>query len=321
MGNANCLRAVRLNRYLASCGLGSRRGCESLILEGRVTIGSDICVDLAHKVTDGEAVKVDGKPARPAPAQTIAIFKPRGMITTRNDELERPTVYGLLPDHLQDLSHIGRLDQESEGLLILTRDGDLSYALTHPSSEIEKEYLVTVDQAFDRKHIERLLRGIHLEDGKAKAKSCQLLSPRRIQIILTQGMKRQIRLMLEALGYRVRKLVRVRIGQLTLDQLTTGRWRPIPENELSSLRSNPQQDGPAEHPKQASSEDPVKKKQIDRDSAKRRAKAKRMAADRQWKRNQSPGRRSPSSGSRGRGRGGGGRGRTRGGRRGSGPRK
>lgn len=230
---------MRLNRYLAACGLGSRRGCEKLILDGRITINDSLSTDLARRVEEDDHVKVDGRAVKPAPPQTIALFKPKGLVTTRNDEHGRNTIYETLPDHLSDLHHAGRLDLDSEGLLILTRDGELAQKLTRPSSGIEKEYLVTLDQAFDIRHADKLTGGIHLEEGVATASSYIHLSPRRLQIVLTQGMKRQLRRMFGELGYQVKKLVRVRIGSLTIGKLNSGRWRPLESREIELLLRNP----------------------------------------------------------------------------------
>lgn len=230
---------MRLNRYLATCGLGSRRGCERLILDGRVTINGNPCTDLTSRVGEGDQVKVDGRAARPAPPQTVMLFKPRGLVTSRDDELGRNTVYDTLPDHLADLHHAGRLDLDSEGLLILTRDGALAQKLTRPSGGVEKEYLVTLDKAFDIRHGSSLVEGIALDEGMASAVSFMHLSPRRLQVVLTQGMKRQLRRMFSELGYEVKKLVRVRIGGLTIGKLEPGRWRALEGREIELLLRNP----------------------------------------------------------------------------------
>jgi len=234
--------SVRLNRFLASCGLGSRRGCEAIIKAARVSIDGEICTSLGARVNEGQMVKLDGRIVRPSPPQTIAFHKPKGLLCTHSDELGRDTIYAALPESFSDLRHVGRLDQESEGLLILTRDGDLANRLTHPSSKLEKEYLVTLDQPFEAQHHgDRLRHGIELEDeGKARAKSFLVLSPRRLQVVLTQGKKRQIRRMFEAIGYRVRKLVRVRIGSVEIgEKLQAGKWRALGSEELRALETNP----------------------------------------------------------------------------------
>ena len=230
---------MRLNRYLASCGLGSRRGCEQLVIEGRISINGSPCTDLSRRVGEDDRVQLDGRAVKPAPPQTVAFFKPRGLVTSHDDELGRNTIYNSLPEHLADLRHAGRLDLDSEGLLILTRDGALAQRLTRPSAGVEKEYLVTLDQAFDIRHGERLTEGITLEEGLASAVSYMHLSPRRLQVVLTQGMKRQLRRMFDELGYRVRKLVRVRIGSLTIGDLKPGKWRSLDSREVDLLLRNP----------------------------------------------------------------------------------
>jgi 23S rRNA pseudouridine2605 synthase len=230
---------MRLNRFLASCGLGSRRGCEQLIRDGRVRINGDPCTELSRRVSADDLVTVDSRAVHPAPAQTVALFKTRGLVTSREDEHGRSTIYESLPAHLADLHHAGRLDRDSEGLLILTRDGSLSQRLTRPSAGIEKEYLVTLNHAFDTQHGERLLEGIALEEGTASAASFIHLSPRRLQVVLTQGMKRQLRRMFEELGYQVKKLVRVRIGSMVIGTLKPGRWRALEDSEITLLQRNP----------------------------------------------------------------------------------
>ncbi len=232
------ISAVRLNRYLASCGLGSRRGCERLILEGHVTVNGKVASELATQVNPGDRVEVDGRHTEPEPPTTLAIHKPPGVVTTRSDERGRKTVFDLLPHHLRSLHHVGRLDRESEGLLLLTNDGDLSLALTHPSHQVEKEYLVTLDHAFDKKKLPLLTRGIDTTEGFAKAAAADLISHRRLVVVLKQGLKRQIRLMFENLGFKVKRLVRLRIGPVTIENLPPGRWRLLSKDEIRMLRNS-----------------------------------------------------------------------------------
>ena len=274
--HAKFLLPMRLNRYLSACGLGSRRGCESLVREGRVSINGKLVQDLARRVEEGDKVVVDGSVAKLSPPQTIAFYKPKGLVTTQQDELGRDTIYNALPPQLQDLKYVGRLDQDSEGLLILTRDGHLAHELTHPKSEVEKEYLVTLDQAFDRTHLPRLLRGIQLEEGFAKAKSVKTTTPRRLKVVLTQGMKRQIRRMFESMGYRVKKLIRVRIGSLLVEGLDEGKWHILGETELGALKRNPE----------LLKEAPKEAKAPARDS-RQLSKEDKIAADKAWKKTRS----------------------------------
>jgi len=226
---------VRLNKYLASCGIGSRRGCDELIEAGRVEVNGSPCLKLATRVTETDSVRVDGKRVFPKEEVVVIFHKPRGYVCTRSDELGRQTIYDILPASLHALHHVGRLDTDSEGMLILTNDGDLSQQLMHPSKSVEKEYLVTSNQAFENAHLDQFLAGVFTEEGKLKAKRIERISARRIKVVLDHGAKRQIRVMFEALGYQVTKLLRVRIGNLWLGDLETGRWAILNAKEVKML--------------------------------------------------------------------------------------
>lgn len=226
---------VRLNKYLASCGVGSRRACDDLIATGRVDVNGAPCVKLATRVTETDSVRVDGKRVFPKEEIVVIFHKPRGYVCTRSDELGRDTIYSLLPVSLHALHHVGRLDTDSEGMLILTNDGDLSQQLMHPSKSVEKEYLVTSNQAFENAHLDQFLAGVFTEEGKLKAKRIERISARRLKVVLDHGAKRQIRVMFEALGYQVTKLLRVRIGNLWLGDLETGRWAVLNAKEVKML--------------------------------------------------------------------------------------
>ncbi len=226
---------VRLNKYLASCGVGSRRACDELIASGRVEVNGAPCVKLATRVTETDSVRVDGKRVFPKEEIVVIFHKPRGYVCTRSDELGRETIYSLLPASLSALHHVGRLDTDSEGMLILTNDGDLSQQLMHPSKSVEKEYLVTSNQAFENSHLDQFLAGVFTEEGKLRAKHIERISARRIKVVLDHGAKRQIRVMFEALGYQVTKLLRVRIGNLWLGDLEIGRWAVLNSKEVKML--------------------------------------------------------------------------------------
>ncbi|MGD9417862.1 MAG: pseudouridine synthase [Verrucomicrobiota bacterium JB025] len=226
---------IRLNKYLALCGAGSRRKCDEIIQQGRVEINGSPCLNMGTRIGPADHVKLDGKRVSPSTPVVVAFHKPRGFVCTREDELGRETIYSLLPPKLRSLHHVGRLDRDSEGLLILTNDGDLSQRLMHPSKSVEKEYLVTSNQAIEPEHIEQFLKGVHTPEGRLKAKSIEKISSRRLSIILDHGVKRQIRLMFEALGYKVTKLLRVRIGSLWLGELETGRAAILNQTEIDLL--------------------------------------------------------------------------------------
>ena len=226
---------TRLNKYLATCAMGSRRHCDELIQAGRVEVNGQPCLNMGTRIGPGDHVRVDAKRVTPRDATIIAFHKPRGYVCTRQDELGRETIYSLLPESLRALHHVGRLDRESEGLLILTNDGDLSQRLMHPSKSVEKEYLVTANQAFEGTHLDQFLEGVYTTEGKLKAKSIERLSPRRLSVVLDHGAKRQIRVMFETLGYQVTKLLRVRVGGLWLGDLEPGRWAVLNRKEIAML--------------------------------------------------------------------------------------
>jgi 23S rRNA pseudouridine2605 synthase len=227
--------SVRLNRFLAAAGVGSRRHCDELIAAGRVTINGKVCTDFSLQPGQRDHVKVDGKLVRLAPALTIMLHKPAGFVSTRKDQHARDTVFDLLPKKFSKLFNVGRLDAQTEGLLLLTNDGDLAQRLTHPRHEIDKEYEVTLDQPWDPALAPKLLRGILLDGRRAKIVRLHSVSPTRLRVVLRQGINRQIRRVLVAVGYHVKHLVRVRIGNLRLDDLPRGQWRSLTKRELESL--------------------------------------------------------------------------------------
>ena len=226
---------MRLNRFLAAAGLGSRRHCDDLIAAGRVTINGQPCTNFGTQVQETDHVKVDRRLVRRAENLTIALHKPAGFVSTRRDPHAKDTIYDLLPAKFSRLFNVGRLDAQSEGLLLLTSDGDLAQHLTHPRYKIEKEYEVTLDRLWDHALTKKLLDGIHLDGKRARFVRVQQFGPVRLRVVLLQGINRQIRRMFYEIGYEVNHLVRVRIGPLRLGDLTRGEWRPLTKSELAAL--------------------------------------------------------------------------------------
>jgi 23S rRNA pseudouridine2605 synthase len=227
---------MRLNRYLAAAGLGSRRSCDQLISSGAVVINGTRIENLATQVNEDDDVRVNGRQIHTATPVTLLLHKPRGFVVTRSDERGRRTVYDLVPPEYSTLFHVGRLDKESEGLLLMTNDGALAQRLTHPSHTIEKEYEVVVDRPFGSKDAAALLKGTWIEGSVARVQSVRTLGPTKIAVILHQGLKRQIRVMLGQLGFKVQRLVRVRIGPLTLRGVKPGSYRVLRPEDLEALR-------------------------------------------------------------------------------------
>lgn len=226
---------VRLNRFLAAAGFGSRRHCDELIAAGRVTINGMVCTDFSAQPGARDHVKVDAKLVRIGTRLTIMLHKPAGFVSTRRDPHVRDTVFDLVPAKLSRLFNVGRLDVQTEGLLVLTNDGDFAQRLTHPRYKIEKEYEVRLDRPWDPALAPKLLRGIVLDGQRARIARLHSVSPTRLRVVLRQGINRQVRRMFEAVGYHVKHLVRVRIGTLRLGNLPRGHWRVLTKHELSAL--------------------------------------------------------------------------------------
>ena len=228
---------MRLNRYLASAGLGSRRGVEELIRSGRVRINGQPVTDLATDVTPGDSVKVGSRVVHAEERRLYAVLnKPRGYVCTASDERGRRTIFELLPREWPRVFHVGRLDSDSEGLLLITNDGALALEQSHPRYKVEKEYEVLLDRPLDPAHREKLLRGFRIEPGRGKFERVEIVAPQHLRVTLLQGLKRQIRLMLYELGYEVKALRRIRIGPIWSRDLPVGCWRLLSGKEIAALR-------------------------------------------------------------------------------------
>jgi 23S rRNA pseudouridine2605 synthase len=227
---------MRLNRFLAAAGIGSRRHCDELIAAGHVTINGQTCTNFSAQPDEHDHVKVNGKIVRAEQPLHIALHKPAGFVSTRTDPKARDTIFDLLPAKFPRLFNVGRLDAQSEGLLILTNDGDLAQRLMHPRYKIDKEYEVILDHAWEAALTPKLLRGILLDGERARIAQLHARTATRLRVVLRQGINRQIRRMFEVMGYRVERLMRTRIGKLRLGELPPGHWRPLTKSELASLR-------------------------------------------------------------------------------------
>lgn len=234
---------VRLQKFLARAGVASRRASEELIRDGRVRVDGATVTEMGVKVDpDRVRVTVDGEVVERQPARWIALHKPPRYLCTRDDPEGRPTVYDLLPEGpLQDLFHVGRLDFLSEGLLLLSNEGDVAHRLLHPSSGTPRRYEVELVDA-PPELAERLLAGVELEDGPASADAAGLLpaGPEEpgptLLLTLREGRNREIRRMLDALDVDVRRLRRLAFGPVELDGLAPGEWRELAAEEIESLR-------------------------------------------------------------------------------------
>ncbi|MCB1275166.1 MAG: rRNA pseudouridine synthase [Prosthecobacter sp.] len=212
--------------------MASRRGAEEIILGGRVSINGHVITELATQVQPDDKVVVDGSPVRAEMPVVIALNKPKGYLCSRGDKHERMTIYDLLPLKYQNLHHVGRLDKESEGLLLLTNRGDLSHRIIHPSQGAEKEYEVIVDQPLNAEVMAKLVKGMMTEEGFARAERAWMDTDYRAHIVLKMGLKRQIRMMFYYLGYEVTRLTRIRIGWLKLHGLAKGAYKELTPTEV-----------------------------------------------------------------------------------------
>lgn len=229
----------RLQKVLAQAGIGSRRACEELIAAGRVTVDGEIA-ELGRRVDPATAtVEVDGVRVVVDPSRVYYLLnKPAGVVSTASDPQGRPTVVALVPPDPR-VYPVGRLDLATEGLLILTNDGDLAHALTHPSRGVEKEYLVEVEGVPAPGALRSLRTGVLLDDGPTAPARVSLLADRgdhaAVEIVIHEGRNRQVRRMCEAVGHPVRRLVRTRVGPITDRSLRPGRWRALEPGEVRAL--------------------------------------------------------------------------------------
>lgn len=210
------------------------------MLAGRVRVNGVVVKELGTRVIpDTDRVELDGMTVALVPTRWVAFHKPSGVLTTRSDPHGNRTIYDVLPDELQGLRYLGRLDRETEGLLLLTNAGDAAHALQHPSGEVEREYVAEVAGAVAPDALTRLRRGVQLDDGPARARAAEVLKTERgstsIRLVLTEGRKREVRRMLFAVGHPAESLRRVRFGSVRLGALPVGSWRDLKAAEIADL--------------------------------------------------------------------------------------
>jgi pseudouridine synthase len=282
---------IRLQKILSTGGVASRRAAEKLMTEGRVTVNGQTIRELGTRADpDADDIRVDGRPVKPQGRRIYLLLnKPRGYVTTRSDPEGRPTVLDLVPGLHDYIYPVGRLDYDSEGLLLLTNDGDLAAALTHPSHEVPREYHARVRGTPDACAIDRLSRGVMIDGRRtAPAEVAVIMTgaglhadQSLVSITLHEGRTRQVRRMCEAVGYPVVRLRRVRIGSLTDPALKPGMCRPLTAREVHALqatagaqgsglraesrepparvRSSPPRTGSARSPRRSSPDDPLRR--------------------------------------------------------------
>ncbi len=226
----------RLQKVLARIGVGSRRTNEILIAEGRVRVNGEVAILGARVEIETDEIEVDGAILATMPDVVCYLLnKPKGVISTADDPQGRPTVVGMVPESPR-VFPVGRLDADTEGLLLLTNDGGLTHRLTHPSFGVEKEYLVDVVGTPSRSAIRQLREGVELDDGLTAPAAVAAVGDTGLRITIHEGRNRQVRRMCDAVGHPVARLVRTRIGPLSDPKLRPGKWRQLDQDELLDLQ-------------------------------------------------------------------------------------
>ncbi len=235
---------IRLQKFMADCGVASRRKCEEIILSGRVSVNGEIVDELGTKVSKKDVVSVNGKVLKPKEENTyILLHKPEGYITTVEDQYDRPTVIDILDDQLQErrLFPVGRLDYDTSGLLLLTNDGELTFKLTHPKHDVKKVYIARVEGVPTEEELRQFRNGLVI-DGYKTAKAEIVIAKNdgdfsSLKISIKEGKNRQVRKMCENIGHRVVGLKRIATGELFLGELKRAEYRHLTEEEVKYLKN------------------------------------------------------------------------------------
>lgn len=234
---------IRLQKFLADAGIASRRAGEQFILEGRVAVNGETVRLLGSKVDPAhDQVAVDGKIVRAKKLIYVALNKPVGCVCSRKDELNRPTIYELLPKEWETVQSVGRLDYNSEGLIFLTNDGQFALRLTHPRYGVRKKYIATVEGEVTPEMLDLFRRGVSHEGEKLKVLTGKIISASRaksvVELELGEGKNREVRRLFESQALTVKKLQRTQIGKIRLGELKPGKWRTLNAVEIKTLTSN-----------------------------------------------------------------------------------
>jgi len=237
---------IRLQKLLAQSGVASRRKCEELMLAGVVVVDGEVVTRLGTKVDPRTAViRVDGKRLPPVSAHVyLALNKPRGVVSTMSDPEGRRTLQDLVDDRPERLFHVGRLDTDTDGLILLTNDGDFAQRLAHPSYEVDKTYVAEVEGEIYRRTLKQLLEGVTLDDGPVTVSKARIIEAGKdksiVEIVIHEGRNRIVRRLMDHLGYPVRRLTRTQIGPVVLRGLLSGEMRDLTLDELGELLDNAQ---------------------------------------------------------------------------------
>jgi len=231
---------VRLNKLLASRGIASRRHIEEMIVAGRIRVDGETATEKGQKVRPEAVIEVDGRAAETTPPPAwIALHKPRGYVTTKEDTHDRPIIMDLIPPELRHLNPVGRLDGDVSGLILLTNDGQLAYRLTHPRYSVGKTYHVTTSRPASHAQMRRVAAGLELDDGPTAPAECwsrgRAGDGSLVELTIHEGRKHQVKRMFDAVGNPVRGLVRVAVGPVSLGELGRGLWRHLTADEVGEL--------------------------------------------------------------------------------------
>ena len=229
---------MRLNKIIADAGITSRRGADELIADGRVTIDGRPIRELGAKIDpEKHEVAVDGETIRRSLTKSyLVLHKPKGVLSTMYDPEGRPSLADFIDLRKERLFHVGRLDKDSEGLILLTNDGDLTFRATHPSFGLEKTYIIEFEGRLETGVDKVLLKGVELEDGMGRVLSFKQLSPNWIEVKIHEGRYHIIRRLMEAVGVEVLRLIRTNFGPISLGDTPEGRWRDLNEQELLNIQ-------------------------------------------------------------------------------------
>ena len=229
---------MRLNKIIADAGITSRRGADELIADGRVTVDGRLIRELGAKIDpDNHEVAVDGETiSRSLTKSYLVLHKPKGVLSTMYDPEGRPSLADFIDLRKERLFHVGRLDKDSEGLILLTNDGDLTFRATHPSFGLEKTYIIEFEGRLETGVDKVLLKGVELEDGMGRVLSFKQLSANWIEVKIHEGRYHIIRRLMEAVGVEVLRLIRTNFGPISLGDTPEGRWRDLNEQELLNIQ-------------------------------------------------------------------------------------
>ena len=231
---------MRIQKFLSRAGVASRRKAEVMVLEGRVRVNGSVLTELGTSVDPTlDQVDVDGNAVRLPEARWIRFHKPAGVLCTSVDTHGRRTIYDVLPDEYSSLRYVGRLDLETEGLLLLTNDGDVANRLQHPRHQVEREYEVCVEGVPSEKDLARLRAGVRLDDGLARPVRVEVIAPVKeygnLTLVMTEGRKREVRRLMYTVGFPVVTLRRVRFGPVKLGDLASGEWEVLSPHDVAAL--------------------------------------------------------------------------------------